>query len=327
MHDAPDAARATAFPWRRLRHLLRPMAGGLTLMVALSTAGVLVGLAPPLALGTLVNALTERRDPAEAAILAVSIAIAIAIETAAYVLSDTMNARNASRMYRSLRVLMLDGLRRREVEDEEARGGLASRFISDAESSGVVISVLDSGSMLLVEFASALVVLGLLSPWTTAVVAPELLLTWVVTRRTQAPVATASRRRQEELEELARAVASETGVPSDARAAGRFARSADRLQSAESRLGWLQAVNFQGSGGLAKLGPIAAVVFAAIAGTHHVGTLIALYLLAQRVFWGFDGLVDLSLSLSGARGAVARCFALADAHGPAALGAATAHTQ
>jgi hypothetical protein len=50
--------------------------------------------------------------------------------------------------------------------DEEERSGLPSRFISDAETVGVAVSVLDSGSMLLVEFASAVVVLGLLSPWT-----------------------------------------------------------------------------------------------------------------------------------------------------------------
>jgi hypothetical protein len=82
---------------------------------------------------------------------------------------------------------------------------------------------------------------------------------------------------------------------------------------AEVHLGWLQALNLQGSGGLAKLGPIAAVVAAAFAGTHHVGALIALYLLAQRAFWGFDGLIDLSLSMQSVRGAIARCFALVDA--------------
>ncbi|MFZ2057723.1 MAG: hypothetical protein WAV54_10005 [Acidimicrobiales bacterium] len=37
-----------------------------------------------------------------------------------------------------------------------------------------------------------------------------------------------------------------------------------------------------------------------------------MYLLAQRVFWGFDGLVDLSLGLQSVRGAVTRCFALID---------------
>src|ERR1039458_6171257 len=47
-----------------------------------------------------------------------------------------------------------------------------------------------------------------------------------------------------------------------------------------------------------------------------IGTLIAVYLLAQRVFWGFDGLVDLSLGLQSVRGSVARCFALIDGLSP-----------
>jgi len=37
-----------------------------------------------------------------------------------------------------------------------------------------------------------------------------------------------------------------------------------------------------------------------------------IYLLAQRAFWGFDGLVDLSLGVQNVRGAVARCFELID---------------
>ena len=67
--------------------------------------------------------------------------------------------------------------------------------------------------------------------------------------------------------------------------------------AAEIRLGWLRALNFQGSGGLAKLGPIAVVVVAAFVGTQHIGTLITLYLLSQRVFWGLDGLIDLRLGM------------------------------
>ena len=81
---------------------------------------------------------------------------------------------------------------------------------------------------------------------------------------------------------------------------------------AEIRYGWLQAINRQGSAGLAKLGPIAVVVVAAFAGTAHVGTLISLYLLAQRAFWGFDGIVDLSLATQSVRGAVNRCFEYID---------------
>lgn len=101
----------------------------------------------------------------------------------------------------------------------------------------------------------------------------------------------------------------------DPRAASRFRVAAERLLGAEVRYGWLQALNLQGSGGLAKLGPIAVVVTAAFAGSHHAGTLISIYLLAQRAFWGFDGVVDLSLGTQSVRGAVARCFELVDAGG------------
>lgn len=87
---------------------------------------------------------------------------------------------------------------------------------------------------------------------------------------------------------------------------------------AEVRLGWLRAINLQGSGGLASLGPIAVVVAAAFVGTNQIGTLISLYLLAASVFSSFDGLVDLSLGIHGVRGAVARCFEVIDTPGAAA---------
>ena len=74
--------------------------------------------------------------------------------------------------------------------------------------------------------------------------------------------------------------------PDDPEAPQRFVAAAEGVRRAEVRLGWLQALNRQGSGGLAKLGPIAVVVAAAFAGTNHVGTLISLYLLAQRSVLG-----------------------------------------
>jgi hypothetical protein len=40
--------------------------------------------------------------------------------------------------------------------------------------------------------------------------------------------------------------------------------------------------------------------------------LISLYLLSQRAFWGFDGLVDLRLNMQSVRGGVDRCFELID---------------
>jgi len=302
--------------WRRLFGLLRPIRRGLVAMLALSTGGVLIGLVPPLALGVLVNALVERNDRAEAVQLAGLIALAICVETAAYVFSDTRFASNAGRLYRNLRLQMFEGVRRHPPSDAEERSGLASRFISDAEAVGGVISVLDSGTMQIVEFASAFVALGLLAPWTTIVVAPELILTWVVTRRMQEPVASAAERRQEQLEHVTQVIAHELEDPDEPESANRFRKAVDLLLASEIRVGWLEAANLQGSGGLAKIGPIAAVVTAAFTGTHLVGTLIALYLLAQRAFWGFDGLVDLSLGLNSIRGAVARCFALVDAPRP-----------
>ena len=313
MTDDLESGDVTArLDWRRLFGLLRPIRGGLVAMMGLSIGGVLLGLVPPLALGVLVNALVERNDRAEAAQLAGLIVLAICVETAAYVVSDGIFARNAGRLYRNLRLQMFEGVRRHPPSDAEERSGLASRFISDAEAVGGVISVLDSGAMQIVEFASAFVALGLLAPWTMVVVAPELVLTWVVTRRMQQPVASAAERRQEKLEHLTQVIAQDLERPDGPEAMTRFRRAADRLLTAEMRVGWLEAVNLQGSGGLAKIGPIAAVVVGAFTGTHLVGTLIALYLLAQRAFWGFDGLVDLSLGLNSIRGAVARCFALVD---------------
>jgi ABC-type multidrug transport system fused ATPase/permease subunit len=285
-------------------------------MMGLSTGGVLVGLVPPLALGLLVNALVDAQDTTEAALLAGLIALAILTEAAAYVLSDGMATRNEGRLYRNVRLRMFEGARRRSQIDEEELSGLPSRFISDAETVGVTVSLLDRGSMLLVEFVSATIALGLLSPWTIPVVIPELALTWVITRRMQEPAASAATRRQEELEQMTSSIARELDRREDPQSTDRLSGSLDRVLAAEIRLGWLQALNLQGSGGLAKLGPIAAVVVAAFAGTSHIGTLIAVYLLAQRAFWGFDGVVDLSLSLQSVRGAVARCFALIDSTSP-----------
>jgi ABC-type multidrug transport system fused ATPase/permease subunit len=293
--------------------LLRPIRGGLAAMVGLSVGGVLVGLVPALAIGVLVNALVERNDKHEAALLAALITLAILVEAGAYVISDGLYARNAGRLYRNLRILMFEGASRQRRDEGDQAGGLPSRFISDAETiERITVGLLDSGSMTLVQFASALVTLGLLAPWTIPVVAPALLATWIVTRRLQEPAASAGQRRQEELERMSEALVHEVAHPDDPQARDRFEASIDRLRSAEVRLGWMQAVNLHSSGGLAKLGPIAVVVVAAFAGGHRAGTLISLYLLAQRVFWGFDGMVDISLGMQSVRGAVSRCFELID---------------
>ena len=281
-------------------------------MVALSVGGVLVGLVPPLALGVLVNALVERGDKHEAALLSLLIGAAIVVEAAAYVASDGLYARNAGRLYRDLRLRMFDGASRRPPGGDD-ESGLPSRFISDVETvERLTVAVLDVGSMMLVEFGSALVAVALVEPLTLSVIVPMLIATWVVTRRMQEPAAIAGQRRQEELERMTKSISADLADRDDPDAKSRFRAAAERLLAAEIRVGWLQALNREGSAGLAKLGPIAVVVAAAFAGSYRAGTLISLYLLAQRTFWGFDGLVDLSLGMQSVRGAVNRCFDLID---------------
>jgi ABC-type multidrug transport system fused ATPase/permease subunit len=208
---------------------------------------------------------------------------------------------------------MFAGARRGPFADADS-SGVASRFISDAQTlDSITVSILDSGSMLLVEFASAAIAIGLLEPLALAVIFPTLGAIWIVTRRTQEPAALAGQRKQEELERMTRVIARDVFEPDDAAATNRFLAALQRVMQAEIRYGWLQAVNRQGSAGLAKLSPIAVIVVAASAGTGHVGTLISLYLLSQRTFWGFDGVVDLSLATQSVRGAVNRCFEFVDA--------------
>jgi ABC-type multidrug transport system fused ATPase/permease subunit len=310
--DGQREPAPSPIPWRRVASLLRPLRGGVVAMVGLTVAGVLAGLVPPLALGLLVDALIERNDRQEAALLTVLIALAFLVSAAAYVLSEGMYARNAGRLFLNLRTQMFAGALRASRNGRDTTG-LSSRFISDAETfEQVTLYLIDSGSMALVSFASALVAIWLLQPPAVIVVAPALAGIWVVTRRMQKPVATAGRRRQEELERMTDSISRELDHPNDPDAPSRFRAAVERLTAAEVRLGWLRALNLQGSGGLANLGPIAVVVAGAFLGTRQIGTLISLYLLAQRVFWGFDGLVDLSLGMHGVRGSVARCFEVID---------------
>ena len=307
----PD--RPAPVPWRRVAGLLRPLRWGLAVMVALSVAGVLLGLVAPIALGNLVDALVERGDKHEAVLLAIVIAAAIVGQAAAYVFSDGMYYRNAGKLHRSLRLRMFEGARRRAGGEEEDTSGIPSRFISDVLTlDQVTVGLLDTGSMVLVQFVSGLVAIGVLEPVALAVIFPLLGAIWLVTRYTQEPASAAGLRRQEELERMTRSIARELPEPDEEGAKLRFRTAIERVMQAEIRYGWLQAINLQGSGGLAMLGPIAVVVAAAFAGTAHIGTLLALYLLAQRAFGGFDGVVDLSLATKSVRGAVNRCFEYID---------------
>ena len=296
--------------------LLGPLRGGVFAMAGLTVSGVLIGLVPPLVLGALINALVARNATPHAAALAGLVALAMLLEAGAYVASDGMYARNASRLYRNLRLQMFRGaLRRRTAAGAEHIAGLPSRFISDAETlERMTLALLDRGLMQIVEFLGALTALAVLEPWTIAVVAPSLAVTWLVTRRAQEPTAVAGQQRQEQLEvmtsTLSRLLGGRSHGPEEA--TSRFRAAAERVMAAEVRLGWLRALNLQGSGGLAKLGAITPVLSAALLGQHQTGTLMAIYLLAQRAFWGFDGLVDLRLDMQSVRGAVARCFELID---------------
>ena len=309
-------------PWRRAFALLRPLRGGVLAMGGLTVGGVLIGLVPPLVLGALINSLVARNATAHAALLAGVIALAMLLEAGAYVASDGMYARNASRLYRNLRLQMFRGaLRRRSVASAEQTAGLPSRFISDAETlERMTLALLDRGLMQIVEFVGALIALAVLEPWTIAVAVPSLAATWLVARRVQEPTAVAGQQRQEQLEAMTSTLSQLLGRRSlgQDEATTRFRAAAERVMAAEVRLGWLRALNLQGSGGLAKLGSLSPVLAAAFVGHHQTGTLMAIYLLAQRVFWAFDGLVDLRLDTQSVRGAVARCFELIDIPAPPA---------
>ncbi|MGZ6692658.1 MAG: ABC transporter transmembrane domain-containing protein, partial [Solirubrobacteraceae bacterium] len=189
-------------PWGRAFALLRPLRGGVLAMGGLTVSGVLIGLVPPVVLGALINALVARNATAHAALLAGLVALAMLLEAGAYVASDGMYARNASRLYRNLRLQMFRGaLRRRMVASAEQTAGLPSRFISDAETlERMTLALLDRGLMQIVEFVGALTALAVLEPWTIAVVVPSLAATWLVARRVQEPTAVAGQQRQEQLE-------------------------------------------------------------------------------------------------------------------------------
>jgi ABC-type multidrug transport system fused ATPase/permease subunit len=309
MSRAPES-----IAWRRVLSLLRPLRRGLAAMVGLSVLGSLAGLVPPITLGYLINDLVERHGvKPEDALWAGLLAGAIVVEAAAYIGSDGLYARNSGRLLRSLRLLMFDGVMRRRGADGQDAEGLPSRFVSDVETlERVTVYLLDTGSMLLVELATAFVVLGLMEPWAIPVVAPLLLGTWLVTRRMQEPAARAGQERQEELEGMTGTLARELAGSGGPEARSRFSKVAERLLRAEVHLGWVQAANLHISGALAKLGPIAVVVVAAWAGGYRAGTLLTLYLLAARAFYGFDGLVDLSLGMQSVRGAIARCLELVE---------------
>src|SRR6266566_276820 len=116
-------------------------------MASLTVVGSLIGLVPPLALGALVNSLASGHRPGRVAALAALIVAAVLAEAVAYAVSDGLYARATGSLYRELRLLMFEGVLRRPPADAEAASGLASRFVSDAETlEQLTVAALDLGA-------------------------------------------------------------------------------------------------------------------------------------------------------------------------------------
>lgn len=283
-------------------------------MVALTGLGALAGLVPALALGSLVNDLVGAHH--DGAVLAVvAIVAAIALEAIAFTLSDGFFAKAVSRLYRDLRVLMFSGARRGSERSAEQLAGLTSRFVSDAEAmEELIVAPLDTAVMGAFEMTSALIALAILDVPAAGVAILIGLFGAVIARVLQRPAAAAAQERQEALEAMSRSLAGELSRRlQDAESPHRFARAATHVLRREVRLGWLEAASRYGSGAIANLGPIAVVIVAALTSSVRAGTLLSVFLLAQRAFSAADSLLEIGLDVELVRGAVARCFELVDA--------------
>lgn len=330
--DAPAASRSSkaGIPWRRLVRLARPVRAQLAGMVALTGAGSLAGLVPPLALGVLVNELAGGRRGGGAVLAVVLIVVAVALEALAFTVSDGLFAKAVATLYRDLRVMMFAGARRLHAEDcstqhpsvgSEHVAGLTSRFVSDAEAmQELIVAPLDSAVLGLFELISALVALAVLDLPTAGIAIVLAVLTAMIGRTTQAPAAQAGQERQEALEAMSRSLAAELSRRVEGTtAARRFREAASMVLRREVRLGWLQAASRYGSGAVVNLGPIAVVVFAAFTGSLKAGTLLSLFLLAERAFSAAEDLLEVGLDVEMVRGAVVRCFELVDGKLAAAI--------
>lgn len=304
----------TEIPWRRLLSLTAPVRPQLTAMVALTGLGALVGLVPALALGSLVNDLAGSRHDGGASIAAVLIVASIAIEAIAFTLSDGFFSKAVSSLYRDLRVMMFSGVQRRPKQSAEELAGLTSRFVSDAEAmQELIVAPLDTTVMGTFELVSALIALAILDAPSAGLAILLALLAAMLTRLLQAPAAGAAQERQEALESMSRSLAAELSMRlQDGGGARRFAQSASNVLRHEVRLGWLQAGSRYGSSAFASLGPIAVVIVAALTSGLRAGTLLSVFLLAERAFSAADDLVEIGLDVELVRGAVARCFELVD---------------
>jgi ABC-type bacteriocin/lantibiotic exporter with double-glycine peptidase domain len=278
-------------------------------MVSLSVGGSLVGLVPPVALGRLVDAVVHGGAPSRAGLWAVAIGVAVVAQAAAYVLSDGLYARIASRLYCDLRELMFDGILRRRLKGSEA-AAFASRFVSDAEGiEHLTVGVLDQGAVSLGDLGVSIIALAVFGGWIAAVAAVGVLAASVAMRRLQRPAAAAGERRQEALEEMIHELGQTEERDAVRRRTG-FRESLDELARREQRLGWIAAANRHGSLAVAGLGPVVVLMVAALETRATAGVLLTVYLLAARAFEAAETLLDLALEIEVARGAARRCFSL-----------------
>jgi ABC-type multidrug transport system fused ATPase/permease subunit len=303
----------TEIPWRRLASLMAPVRPALMAMVALTGVGSLVGLVPALALGSLVDDLAGSRH-GKAMVAGALIVAAIVIEAIAFTLSDGFFSKAVSGLYRDLRVMMFSGAQRTQQKSAEHLAGLTSRFVSDAEAmQELIVSPLDTAVMGAFELVSALIALAILNAPGAGVAIVLGLLATMLARLLQAPAASAAQERQEALEGMSRSLAAELSRRlQDGDGRGRFAHAATRVLRREVRLGWLEAASRYGSGAAASLGPIAVVIVAALTAGLKAGTLLSIFLLAQRAFSAADDLLEIGLDVELVRGAIARCFELVD---------------
>jgi ABC-type multidrug transport system fused ATPase/permease subunit len=295
-------------PWQQIRTLLSPSRRALTAMLALSLAGSLAALVPPLALGRLVDALAGHATSAVAAAWVGAAALAVIAEGAAYAASDVFYARAAARACRELRLWMFDGLERLRLGSQD-RATLATRFVSDVETlEEVTVAALDRTALAVFDLLAPLVALAILAGRLVGVAALGAVIAAYVLQRLRRPASAAGEWRQETLERMSEALA--TPAPTPAAARQRFVAAVRAVADAESRLGWIGAVNHHGSAVAAGLGPLLVVLAGAASGKADAGTLLTVYLLASRAFGAVETLLDGMYGIAVARGAIARCFAL-----------------
>ena len=298
-----------AVPWEAVWRLLSPGRRDLAGRVSLSLAGSFAGLVPALALGYVINA-TVAGARTSALLWVGAIGVTVIVEGVAYVFSDGLYARVASRLYRDLRSSMFAGVLRRDLHANE-RAALASRFVSDTElMEQLTVAALDQGAVSVFDLLAALGALAVIDSWLIAVVAGAVGLALAVLSVLRRPAAAASDERQGALEAMSDALV--TPGSSAESTWQRFSLATEAVAAAELRLGWIGAVNRQGSQAMTGVGQVAVILAAALQRGLGAGTLLSVYLLAGRALGATETLFDAYFEIELSRGALGRCFALAD---------------